>query len=79
VPVVPQVLASVTAHFSCGSGALSATAMHKPGAAGRLQDMHAPAHAFSQQTPWAQKPDLHSVPTLQFAPLGLKPQDAFRQ
>ena len=63
----------------CGSAALSATAAQIPGVAGRLQTIHAPEHAFSQQTPWAQKLDWHSVPTLQFAPLGLSPQLAFAQ
>ena len=41
--------------------------------------MHAPVHAFSQHTPWAQKPDLHSVPAPQLAPGGLRPQEALVQ
>ena len=38
--------------------------------------MHAPVHALLQHTPWAQKPDLHSVPRPQIAPGGLRPQEA---
>ena len=72
-------LAWVTAHLPCGSGALSATAMQNPAVVVRLQAMHAPVHAFSQHTPCAQKPDWQSLATLQLAPGGLGPQEAFVQ
>jgi hypothetical protein len=75
-PVVPQVLDCVTRHLPCGSGALSATAVQSPAVALRLQAMHAPEHALLQHTPWAQKPDLHSGPRPQTAPMGLRPQEA---
>lgn len=75
-PVVPQVLDGVVAHLRCGSGALSATARQSPGVAVRLQAMQASVHALLQHTPWAQKPDLHSVPAPQLAPGGLRPQEA---
>jgi hypothetical protein len=77
--VVPHVLEDVAVQIFCGSGALSATAVQIPGVADRLQAMHALAHAFPQQTPWAQKVDWHSVPRLHFAPMGLSPQLAFSQ
>jgi len=69
-------LDGVATHLPCGSGALSATAVHKPAVALRLQAMHASVHALLQHTPWAPKPDLHSVPALQIAPLALRPQEA---
>jgi hypothetical protein len=36
--------------------------------------MHVPVHAVRQQTPCAQNPLLHSVPAVQEAPSGLRPQ-----
>ena len=77
--MVPQVVERVAVQSFCGSGALSATAVQIPRVAGRLQAIHALVHALPQQTPWAQKVDWHSVPTLQVAPLGLRPQLAFWQ
>jgi hypothetical protein len=41
--------------------------------------MHAPVHAFSQHTPWAQKPDWHSVPMLQGCPFWILPQEELAQ
>jgi hypothetical protein len=72
-------LDGVATHLPCGSGALSATVVQSPGVALRLQAMHASVHALLQHRPWAQKPELHSVPALQIAPLGLRPQEAFVQ
>jgi hypothetical protein len=66
----------VATQIFCGSGALSATAVQIPFVALRLQAMHAAVHALLQHTPWAQKPDLHSVPAPQIAPFGLRPQEA---
>jgi hypothetical protein len=37
--------------------------------------MHASVQALLQHTPWAQKPDLHSVPALQSCPEDLRPQE----
>jgi hypothetical protein len=42
-----------------GSGVSAATAMQRPSALGMAQNTHWPSHALSQQTPSAQKPDLH--------------------
>ncbi len=56
-PVVPQLVCAVAWHFSCGSGAPSATEVQRPSDVGRLHAMHASAHSLLQQTPWAQWPD----------------------
>jgi hypothetical protein len=79
VPVVPQDGEVVTAHLPWGSGALSATAMQRPGVAVRLQAMHAWVQAFSQHTPWAQNPDWHSAALLQGCPDCLGPHEEFTQ
>jgi len=77
--VVPQVAEAVMAHFPCGSGARSATAVQVPADAVRSQAMHASVQALSQHTPWAQKPDAHSLAAAQSAPRGLRPQEPFSQ
>ncbi len=41
--------------------------------------MHEPAQALSQHTPWAQKPDWHSLLSLHGEPGGLSPQESLRQ
>jgi len=61
--------------MACGSGALSATAAQNPRVAGMLQAMHAPVHALSQHTPWAQKPESQSTAALQVCPLDFLPQE----
>jgi len=53
-PVVPQVFCRVTAHFACGSGELSATAVHLPSDDVRLQVIHAAVQSELQHTPCAQ-------------------------
>lgn len=73
--MVPQVFDCVATQIFCGSGALSATAVQIPLVALRLHDMHAAVHALLQHTPWAQKPDLHSVPAPQSCPGFLRPQE----
>jgi hypothetical protein len=79
VPVVRHVFCRVAWHFSCGSGELSATAVHLPGDDGRLQAMHASVQSELQHTPWAQWPDWHLLPALHSPPLGTRPQDPFVQ
>lgn len=54
LPVVPQVFAAVTLHFCCGSGELSATAVHVPSDEVKLQVMQASVQSELQQTPCAQ-------------------------
>jgi hypothetical protein len=53
-PVVRQVFCRVTAHFACGSGELSATAVHLPSDDVRLQAMQAAVQSELQHTPCAQ-------------------------
>jgi hypothetical protein len=79
VPVVPQEVGAVTAHWPWGSGARSGTAVHVPAEAVRLQARHAPVHALSQHTPWAQNPDAHSLAAAQSAPRGLRPHEPLVQ
>ena len=77
--MVPQEAEAVVAHLPCGSGARSATAVQVPADAVRSQAMHAPVHAVSQQTPWAHKPEVQSLPVAHSAPRGLRPQDPLMQ
>ena len=39
-----------------------------PRLAESAHDWHVPVQAVAQQTPWAQKPELHSAPVAQVAP-----------
>jgi hypothetical protein len=78
-PVVPHVEDSVVEHLPCGSGAPSGTALHNPAELAKLHAIHAPVQAPSQHTPWAQKPDWHSLLSLQSVPFGLSPQELLRQ
>jgi hypothetical protein len=41
--------------------------------------MQVPVQALLQQTPWAQNPVVHSVPSAQTAPGGLRPQEPLLQ
>ena len=43
------------------------------------QDLHAAVHAWSQQTPCAQKPLWHSSVIVHDAPLALRPHELFMQ
>jgi hypothetical protein len=43
------------------------------------QDRHAAVHAWSQQTPCAQNPLLHSAVVVHDAPLALSPHEFFSQ
>ena len=49
--------------------------MHVPGCVGTAHDWQVPVHAVRQQTPCAQKPVAHSVPSLHAAPGDLSPQE----
>jgi hypothetical protein len=57
-----------------GSGALTATGTQRPGEVGRPQFMHLPVQAESQQTPSAQKPDLHWLVAVHGWPRPRRPQ-----
>jgi hypothetical protein len=76
-PVVPHVSWLVEAQTPCGSGVPSATAVHNPAEAVRLQLMQASVQALLQHTPWAQAFDWQSSPALHTAPIGFLPQEAF--
>ena len=79
VPVVPHVFCRVTLHFSCGSGALSATAVHFPSDDVKLQAMQASVQSELQHTPCAQWPDWHLLPMLHSPPFGTRPQEPLTQ
>ena len=74
-PVVPQLVCAVALHFSCGSGAPSATAVQSPREAERLHARHAPVQSELQHVPCAQWLDWHSLARLHSAPSGLSPHE----
>jgi hypothetical protein len=65
--VVPQVETACVAHSPSGSR-LATMASQKPTRPDWVHLSQVPLHAPSQHTPSAQKPDAHSVDTLQFVP-----------
>ena len=60
LPSNPHVAGAVGTHAACGSSAPTATAVHRPTEAARLQLTQAPTHAPSQQTPSAHWAVAHS-------------------
>jgi hypothetical protein len=50
------------------------TGRQDPRAAAFAQNWHLPPHAFSQQTPSVQNPDMHWLPAVQVAPFPRGPQ-----
>ena len=73
VPSVPQLDAPWSLHWfngSCPAG----TVEQVPPVPVSEHDMQLPVHAVLQQTPCAQNPLLHSLPAMQAAPSGLRPQ-----
>jgi hypothetical protein len=48
-------------------------------AAETLQDMQVPLQFVEQQTPWLQKPDLHSLPPEQVRPGSFSPHELLAQ
>jgi hypothetical protein len=74
-PVVPQVAAPWAMHCPVESAPPAAIGEQVPALAASAQDMHLPAQAVAQQTPWAQMPLPHSVPPAQTAPVGLSPHE----
>ena len=68
-PLVPQLSLPRSLQLPLGSVAPGAAAVHLPCIPGTLQLRHAPAHAFSQQTPSMHCPDSHSAaPSAQGCP-----------
>jgi hypothetical protein len=67
-------LGSVTPAAVRGSGTSTPTATQRPSELGNAQYMHCPSQAASQQTPSAQKPDLHWLPCMHGCPSPRMPQ-----
>jgi hypothetical protein len=61
LPFVPQPAAPVSRHMPAGSLAFVGTFVQVPSVPGRAHDWQAPPQALSQQTPCAQKVDVHSA------------------
>lgn len=58
-----------------GSAPFTGTGAHVPAVVAPAHDMHVPAQAVRQQTPCAQTPVVHSVPSLHVPPGDLRPHD----
>jgi hypothetical protein len=78
-PVVPQLAAPALAQRPPGSAPPVGTGLQVPALAASAHDRQVPVQALSQQTPWAQKPEAHSVPSAQAAPGGLSPHEPLAQ
>jgi hypothetical protein len=74
-PVRPQLAAPWSLQVPVGSAAPDWTGAHVPRADDSAHDMHVLAHAVRQQTPCAQKPVAHSVPSPHEAPGDLRPHE----
>ena len=75
---MPQDAGPLSAHTPWGSALPSATAVHRPGELGRLQDWQEPRQSLSQQTPSAQTLEVHSLPLWHLSPGPLAPQLPFK-
>jgi hypothetical protein len=75
MPLVPHVEAALATQLFAGSGAPVATSPQVPIAPASAHDLQAPAQAVEQQTPWAQKPEVHSVASEQKAPTAFVPHE----
>jgi len=79
-PVVPHEPAPWSLHVPCGSLCPAATLVQVPAVlAETLHDLQTPLQLVLQQTPWLQKPDLHSSPLAQVRPGSLRPHDPLAQ
>jgi hypothetical protein len=75
MPSVPHVVATVVAHCVAGVGAVPfATLLQVPTLPVIAHDLHVPLQALLQQTPWAQKPELHSFAIVHAVPIGFSVQ-----
>jgi hypothetical protein len=74
-PVVSQLPAPVFMQLFVGSAPPLGTGVQVPDVVDRAQDKHVPVQVVRQQTPCAQKPLPHSVPSAQVAPGDLRPHD----
>jgi hypothetical protein len=77
-PLVPHDVAPMSLQIPAGSLRPAATFVQVPAvAADALHDLQVLLHSVAQQTPWRQKPDLHSIPSAQTVPGFLRPHDPF--
>jgi hypothetical protein len=79
LPSVPQLALPMSTQAPAGSGAPVATAVQVPMVPVSAHETQEPAQAETQQTPWAQFADRHSVFTEHDAPLGFSPHEALEQ
>ncbi len=78
--MVPQDAAPWSLQVLVGSGWPLGTLLHVPAsAADTLHDLQVPLQFVEQQTPWLQKPDLHSLPAEQVRPGSFNPHELFAQ
>ena len=66
-------------HVPVGSTPFTGTGPQVPAEVATAHDTHVPAHAVRQQTPCAQMPVVHSVPSPHVAPGDLRPHDPLLQ
>ena len=76
---MPQLATPKSLQVPCGSLVPTATLLQVPAVADRLHDLQVPLQFVAQQTPWLQKPDLHSVAPAQLRPFSLRPQELLVQ
>jgi len=74
-PLVAHDTAPWSRHWPEGSRPPAAMGVQVPALPASAHDTHAPVHAVRQQTPWAQTPLEHSLPSPHTAPGGFKPHD----
>jgi hypothetical protein len=75
LPFVPHEAPPMSLQMPAGSLAPVETFVQAPSVPDMAHDWHAPVQALSQHTPWAQKPEPHSVPAEQDAPGFLSPHE----
>jgi hypothetical protein len=72
---LPQVETAAIGHCDAGFGVVPAGSdAHVPGDVESAHETQLPVHAVEQQTPWAQKFELHSVAVVQETPFAFLPQ-----
>ena len=76
IPSLPHVVAPWSAHWPSGSEP-SGTLVQVPTLLGTAHERQVPVQVVPQQTPCSQKPELHSGPPPQAAPIGFLPQLPF--
>jgi hypothetical protein len=73
-PVVPHLAAPASEQLPVGSTPPGRIGVHAPTLPSTAHDMQRALQALAQQTPWAQMPDRHSVPSVPHgAPTGRSP------